>query len=100
MVSIAYCFCKSLGIYINRKVKKIKVNVDKYKISSFLRIRMNTIFENFRKAEFIERDLTPIVKIFTRFILRKMQLLKYQIEVVRVVEIYNALKQYSGLIAT
>ena len=82
MVSIAYALCVTLGIYVNQKVKKIKVNVDNYKINSFFRIGMNMIFENFRKPEFIEQNLTPIFKIFTRFIIRKIQLFKYQILVV------------------
>lgn len=82
MVSIAYAFCVSLGMYMNQKVKKIKVNVDKYKVNSFFRTGMNTIFENFRKHELIEQNLTPVFKIFTRFIVRKLQLFNYQILVV------------------
>jgi Transposase DDE domain len=82
MVSIAYAFCVSLGIYINQKVKKIKVNVDKYKVNSFFRTGMNMIVENFRKPEMIERNLTPFFKIIARFIIRKLQLFKYQILVV------------------
>ena len=82
MVSIAYAFCVSLGIYMNRKVKKIKVNVDNYKVNSFFRTGMNIIFENFRKPELIEQNLTPIFKIFARFIIRKLQVFKYQILVV------------------
>ena len=82
MVSIAYAFWVSLGIYINRKVKTIKVNVDKYKINSFFRAGMNMIFENFRKPALIEQNLTPIFKIFTRFIVRNIQLFNYQILVV------------------
>ena len=82
MVCIAYAFCVSLGIYINRKVNKIKVNVDNYKVNSFFRTGMNMISENFRKPELIERNLTPIFKIFTRFIIRKLQVFKYQILVV------------------
>ena len=82
MVSIAYAFCVSLGIYVNKKVKKIKVNIDKYKVNSFFRIGMNMIFENFRKPELIEKNLVPIFKIFTRFIVQKLQLFKYQILVV------------------
>ena len=82
MVSIAYAFCVSLGIYINRKIKKIKVNVDKYKVNGFFRIGMNMIFENCRKPELIEQNLTPIFKVFTRFIIRNIQVFKYQILVV------------------
>ena len=82
MVSIAYAFCVSLGIYMNQKVKRIKVNIDNYKVNSFFRTGMNTIFENFRKPELIEQNLTPIFKIFTRFVIRKLQLFKYQILVV------------------
>ena len=82
MVSIAYAFCVSLGIYVNRKVKKIKVNADNYKVNSFFRTGMNMIFENLRKPELIEQNLTPIFKIFTRFIVRNIQLFKYQILVV------------------
>jgi transposase len=41
MISIAYAFCVSLGIYINRKIKKIKVNVNNYKVNSFFRTGMN-----------------------------------------------------------
>jgi hypothetical protein len=82
MVSLAYDFCVSLGIYLNRKVKKIKVNVDKYKVNSFFRTGMNMIFENFRKPELIEQNLTPIFEICTRFIIRKLQIFKYQISVV------------------
>ena len=82
MVSIAYAFCVSLGIYINRKIKKIKVNIDNYKVNSFFRTGMNMIFESFRKPELIEQNLTPIFKIFTRFIIRRLQLFKYQILVV------------------
>ena len=79
MVSIAYAFCVSLGIYLNRK---IKVNVDNYKVNSFFRIGVNMICENVRKPESIEQDLLPILKIFTRLIVRKLQLFKYQILVV------------------
>ena len=82
MVSIAYAFCVSLGIYVNRKVKKIKVNVDNYKVNSFFRIGVNMIYENFRKPALVERNLLPIFKIFTRLIVRKLQLFKYQILVV------------------
>jgi hypothetical protein len=82
MVSIAYAFCVSLGIYVNRKIKKIKVNVDNYKVNSFFRTGMNMIFENFRKPELIEQKLTPIFKIFTRLIISKLQIFKYQILVV------------------
>ena len=79
MVSIAYAFCVSLGIYLNRK---IKVNVDNYKVNSFFRIGVNMICENVRKPESIEQNLLPIFKIFTRLIVRKLQLFKYQILVV------------------
>jgi Transposase DDE domain len=82
MVSIAYAFCVSLGIYANRKIKKIKINIDNYKVNSFFRTGMNMIFENFRKPELIEQNLTPIFKIFTRLIVRKLQIFKYQILVV------------------
>ena len=81
-VSIAYAFCVSLGIYINRKIEKIKVNVDKYKVNGFFRIGMNMIFENCCKPELIEQNLTPIFKVFTRFIIRNIQVFKYQILVV------------------
>ena len=82
MVSIAYAFCVSLGIYVNRNIRKIKVNIDNYKVNSFFKTGMNMIFENFRKSELVERNLTPIFKIFTRLIVRKLQLFKYQILVV------------------
>jgi hypothetical protein len=82
MVSIAYAFCVSLGIYSNRKIKKIKVNVDNYKVNSFFRTGMNMIFENYRKPEMIEQNLTPIFKIFSRFIVQKLQRFKHQILVV------------------
>ncbi len=82
MVSIAYAFCVSLGIYVNRKIKKIKVNIDNYKINSFFRTGMNIIVENFRKPELIEQNLTPIFKIFTRLIIQNIKLFKYQILVV------------------
>ncbi len=82
MVSIAYAFCLSLGIYVNLKVKKIKINIDNYKVNSFFRTGMNMIFENFRKQELIERNLLPVFKIFTRYIVQKLQLFKCQILVV------------------
>jgi hypothetical protein len=82
MVSIAYSFCVSLGIYINRKIKKIKVNVDNYRVNSFFRTGMNMISESFRKPELVEQNLTPIFEIFTRLIIRKLQMFKYQILVV------------------
>ncbi len=82
MVSIAYAFCVSLGIYLNRKVKRIKVNVDNYKINSFFRTGMNMIFENLRKPELVEKHLTPIFKIFTRFIIQKLKFFEKQILVV------------------
>ncbi|NBB30329.1 transposase [Cellulophaga sp. BC115SP] len=82
MVSIAYAFCVSLGIYVNRKIKPIKVNTDNYKINSFFRTGMNLIFENFRKPELVERHLLPVFKIFTRYIIQKLQLFEYQILVV------------------
>ena len=82
MISIAYAFCVSLGIYVNRKIKKIKVNINHYKVNSFFRTGMNMIFESFRKPKLIEQNLTPIFKIFARLIIRKLQLFKYQILVV------------------
>lgn len=72
IVSIANAFCVSLGIYMNQKFNKIKVN-------SFFRTGMNMIVESFLKPKFIERNWPPIFKIYTRLIALKLQLFKYQI---------------------
>jgi hypothetical protein len=82
MVSIAYAFCVCLGIYIDKKVKKIKVNRSKFKVNSYFRTGMNMIIENFRKSDLIEQNLTPIFNIFTRYIIQKLKIFKYQILVV------------------
>jgi hypothetical protein len=71
-----------MGIYIDKKVKKIKVNRSKFKVNSYFRTGMNMIIENFRKSDLIEQNLTPIFNIFTRYIIQKLKIFKYQILVV------------------
>jgi len=82
MVSIAYAFCVSLGVYSHRKIKRINIKSHQYKSNSFFRTGMNMIFENFRKPELIEQNLTPIFKIFTRYIIQKLQSFKFEFLVV------------------
>lgn len=43
---------------------------------------MNMIFEKFRNPKLIERNLTPIFKIFAQFIVKNLTLFNYQIIVV------------------
>lgn len=82
MVSIAYAFCVSLGIYKNRKIEKIKIKNHGYKTNSFFRAGKNLIDDLFRVKYKIDTFLTPIFSIFARFIIKEINLLHYQLLVV------------------
>lgn len=82
MVSIAYAFCVSLGVYKNKKIEKIKIKNHGYKINSFFRVGKNIIDDLFRVKSKIDELLTPLFAIFARFIIKKLKLLHHTFLVV------------------
>lgn len=82
MVSIAYAFCVSLGIYKDRKIQKIKIKNHGYKTNSFFRVGKNLIVDLFRTKNKIDSSLFPLFNIFTRLISKNFKLLHYQFLVV------------------
>lgn len=76
LVSIAYAFCASLGIYHHQKVKKIKTKNNGYKANSFVRHGINLIREWLRPDNQIPIYIYDKLKIFIRYI--EMQLPNYQ----------------------
>jgi hypothetical protein len=82
MVSIAYAFCVSLGIYQDRKIQKIEIKNHGYKANSFFRVGKDIIDDLFRKKDRIDNFITPILRIFARFIIKNIKLCHYQFIVV------------------
>jgi hypothetical protein len=82
MVSIAYAFCVSLGIYKNKKIAKIKIKKHGYKTNSFFRVGKNMIDDIFRVKRRIDEVITPLFAIFARFIIRNLKLLQHTVLVV------------------
>lgn len=82
MVSIAYAFCVSLGIYKDRKIQKIKIKNHGYKTNSFFRVGKNLIADLFRAKSKMSGFLFNLFKIFTRLIIKKLKLFNYQFLVV------------------
>jgi IS4 transposase len=76
MVSIAYAFCLSLGIYKDRKIQKIKLKKHGYKTNSFFRVGKDFITDLWRAKNKIDTVLTPIFTIFARFIIINLKLLQ------------------------
>lgn len=62
LVSIAYAFCASLGIYYHRKVKPIRRKNHGYKANSFVRKGIDLIQEWFRAENYIPE------KVYNRFL--------------------------------
>jgi hypothetical protein len=82
MVSIAYAFCVSLGIYRHKKVKPIVIKKNGYKANSFFRIGKNIIMDAFRTKTGVEQIIKPLFVVFARFIIQKIKQLHHQILVV------------------
>lgn len=82
MISIAYAFCVSLGIYQDRKIKKIEIKKHGYKANSFFRVGKDIIQDLFRKNSRLDDFLIPIFIIFARFIIKNIKLSHYKFIVV------------------
>jgi IS4 transposase len=82
MVSMAYAFCVSLGIYADRNIKKIKLKNHGYKTNSFFRVGKNMIDDLFRLKSKIDTFFVPIFKILARFIIKNIKLYHHKFLVV------------------
>ncbi len=76
MVSLAYSICISMGIYIHRKVQKIKTRNHGYKSNSFCRKGIDTIREVFRSEQLMPGWMINRVKALLRWII--IQATRYQ----------------------
>lgn len=76
LVSIAYSFCISLGIYFHKKIQFIKLKNHGYKIASFSRHGLNQIREMSRDQARADPDLTLKIKSLFRWL--RNQLSHYQ----------------------
>ena len=68
LVSIAYAFCASLGIYYHRKIEKIKVKNHGYKANSFVRKGIDLIQDWFRAENYIPDKILNRFLCFIRYI--------------------------------
>ena len=68
LVSIAYAFCASLGIYYHQKVKKIKSKNHGYKSKSFVRKGIDLIQEWFRAENYMPDYIQNRFLSFIRYI--------------------------------
>lgn len=76
LVSIAYGFCASLGLYFHRKVQPIKTKKHGYKANSFSRHGLNQIRQMCNYQVDIYPDLLLMIRKLFRWI--KTQLVHYQ----------------------
>ena len=76
LVSMAYGFCMSLGLYFHRKVQPIKIKKHGYKANSFSRHGLTQIRQMCRSGVDICADLLLMIRKLFRWI--KMQLTHYQ----------------------
>lgn len=76
IISIAYAFCLSLGIYKDRKIKKIVKKKHGYKTNSFFREGKNMINDASRSKSSMEKVLFPIFCIFARLIIQRLKIKK------------------------
>ena len=77
LVSIAYAFCASLGIYYHRKIEKIKVKNHGYKANSFVRKGIDLIQDWFRAENYIPDKILIRFLCFIRYI--QMLIPNYQL---------------------
>ena len=77
LVSISYCFCVSLGVYVHDKVQKIKHKKHGCKEASFSRHGLNQIREMSRDQSPIDLDLQLKIRSLFRWL--KRQLPDYQL---------------------
>ena len=77
LVSIAYAFCASLGIYYHRKIKKIKKKNHGYKANSFVRKGIDLIQEWFRAENYMPEKVINRFLCFIRYI--RMLTPRYQL---------------------
>lgn len=76
LVSITYAFCVSLGVYLHRKVQRIKVKKHGYKSNSFSRHGLNYIRQLCREPTSACLDIPPEIK--SLFTWLRLQLTHYQ----------------------
>jgi hypothetical protein len=76
MVSMAYSMCTSIGIYIDRKVQKIKCKNHGYKANSFCRKGIDTIQQVFCPEQLLPEWMINRIKALLRWI--SMQMAHYQ----------------------
>ncbi len=69
LVSMAYSFCLSMGIYVHQKVQKIKTKKHGYKTKSFTRKGIDTIREVFRSEQLLAEWMINRVKALLRWII-------------------------------
>ena len=76
LVSIAYSFCVSLGVYLHKKVQSVKMKNHGYKAASFSRHGLNKIREISRDQVSVSLDCVLRIKSLFRWIIS--QLTHYQ----------------------
>jgi hypothetical protein len=77
LVSIAYSFCVSMGVYMHQKVQKIATRKHGYKAKSFSRKGIDTIREIFRPAQPLPELILNRIRSLCRWI--NSQLVHYQL---------------------
>ena len=77
LVSIAYAFCASLGIYYHQKIEKIRVKNHGYKANSFVRKGIDLIQDWFRAENYMPDKVLNRFLCFIRYI--RMLILDYQL---------------------
>jgi Transposase DDE domain len=80
LVSIAYSFCQSVGIYVDQKVKKIKSKTHGYKAKSFTR----------KGIDLLRQITRPEQSLPAEFVLRLQALLRW---IISQIDFYQALKK-------
>lgn len=77
LVSLAYSFCVTLGIYFHRKVQSIKIKNHGYKVASFSRHGLNHIREMSREQALVKADSQLKVKGLCRWLRRQLSHYQY-----------------------
>lgn len=76
LVSIAYSICISMGLYIHKKVQKIKTKNHGYKAKSFARKGIDSIREMFRSQQAIAENIYARIQALCRWLF--IQAVHYQ----------------------
>jgi hypothetical protein len=69
LVSIAYSICISMGVYVHKKVQKIKTKNHGYKAKSFARKGIDSIREMFRSHQTIPENIYQRIQALCRWLL-------------------------------